>query len=85
MNIGTGDNHCTAVTESGAVYAWGFGESGQIGNADKDSGGEDAQVPFKYADSLVPLSLLPLSLLFLLFCSFFNLFFFSSFLLFFFF
>ena len=71
VNIGTGDNHCTAVTESGAVYAWGFGESGQIGNADKDSGGEDAQVPFKYADSLVPLSpssLLPFSPLFFFYC-----------------
>eukprot|EP00026_Physarum_polycephalum_P003548 Phypoly_transcript_03561.p1 GENE.Phypoly_transcript_03561~~Phypoly_transcript_03561.p1 ORF type:complete len:607 (-),score=131.38 Phypoly_transcript_03561:534-2354(-) len=49
VHIGTGDNHCTAVTESGAVYAWGFGESGQIGNADKDSDGEDANVPFKVA------------------------------------
>lgn len=45
------DNHSVAVTEQGKLFAWGFGERGQIGNATKDTEGADANVPFLYVFS----------------------------------
>lgn len=32
VQISSGDNHCTAVTQQGDVYTWGFGEMCQLGH-----------------------------------------------------
>jgi len=47
LQISSKDNHCTAVTANGSLYAWGFGDRGQIGNATADTEGKDANLPFK--------------------------------------
>jgi alpha-tubulin suppressor-like RCC1 family protein len=41
VQIGTGSNHSCAVTESGAVYCWGAGSAGQLG----DGGSSDRYAP----------------------------------------
>jgi alpha-tubulin suppressor-like RCC1 family protein len=35
IDISCGDNFSGAITESGEVYTWGFGNEGQLGHGDK--------------------------------------------------
>jgi len=47
VKIGAGDSHSLAVTEHGALYAWGFNERYQLGTGEEDDETEPCHIPFK--------------------------------------